>query len=56
MKRNHSVTKAEQRFYQQTELQNCVVCGRPFIRRPDRFCSINCKEVNDETDAVVGGD
>jgi predicted nucleic acid-binding Zn ribbon protein len=27
------------------EVQACVVCGRYFIRRKDRVCSITCAEV-----------
>jgi hypothetical protein len=48
MQNIRAVSKAEKQFYNRTNLQQCVVCGRWFCRRKDNVCSIACSEKADE--------
>lgn len=35
-------------------LQRCIICGRLYIRRPERVCSMDCKRKAEEKN-IPGG-
>jgi hypothetical protein len=46
--------KREAEYYRSNPIQSCVVCGRKFIRRKDKVCSVDClkKQETQKSDAT----
>lgn len=51
LKDARGIGKAERQFYANENLQRCIVCGKQFIRRKDRVCSMSCAAKAEEDEA-----
>jgi hypothetical protein len=50
-KNANAEARRKAQFYARQDVQQSVVCGRLFVRRKDRICSIACAERAQKLDA-----